>query len=71
MIMRQDCLFSYDELMEISLKTKLMMILDEIDISPVAFARYFRIILYKICITVFQYGIIKIIINPQEKGRKC
>lgn len=71
MIMRQDCLFSYDELMEISPKTKLMMILDEIDVSPVSFARYFRIILYKICIAVFQYGIIKIIINSQEKGRKC
>ena len=38
MIIRQDCFFSYDELMKISPKTKLMMILDQIDVSPVASA---------------------------------
>ncbi|WP_422487394.1 transposase [Gudongella sp. DL1XJH-153] len=38
MIIRQDCLFSYDELMEISPKTRLMMILDQIDVSPLALA---------------------------------
>jgi hypothetical protein len=39
MIIRQDCFFSYDDLMEISPKTRLMMILDEIDVSPVASAK--------------------------------
>jgi hypothetical protein len=38
MIIRQDSFFSYDDLMEISPKTRLMMILDEIDVSPVASA---------------------------------
>ena len=38
MIIRQDSFFSYDDLMEISPKTRLMMILDKIDVSPVATA---------------------------------
>ena len=38
MIIRQDCFFSYDDLMKISPKTRLMMILDQIDVSPLAHA---------------------------------
>ena len=38
MIILKNCLFSYDELMENRSKTKLMMIFDEIDVSPVALA---------------------------------
>ncbi len=36
MIIRQNCLFSYDKLMEISPKTKLMIVLDQIDVTPLA-----------------------------------
>lgn len=38
MIIRQNCLFSYDKLMEISPKTKLMIVLDQIDVTPLACA---------------------------------
>ena len=35
MIIRQQCLLSYDELMKLQPKSKLMMILDEIDVSSI------------------------------------
>ncbi|MEA3423749.1 MAG: hypothetical protein U9Q80_08165 [Bacillota bacterium] len=35
MIIRQQCLLSYDELMKLQPKSKLMMILDEIDVTAV------------------------------------